>query len=305
MQATRESAITDEAVSVNGNVGPQSAPLGTRKLPGFSEAGYCILPKLLDLDELEVVKSLASARADAPLPAGMSRPGNELHPLRWDDGIVATVLARDLRIKRLREALGVHDIRWLSAYVSSKPPRSPALAWHQDWWCWDDPVSLRVLAPQVALLCYLSDCDEMSGALRLIPGSHAQATTLHALLPEPHSAAGDALSPGHPALADSSMQVTVRVAAGDAVLIDYRLLHGTHRNDAMERRDCVLLSFLPEPNLLPGNLRSHLAMHPALPTAGEWVAAASAGHHKVIASFSEVPQSLIISRLPPAAFSQA
>lgn len=273
-----------------------------REPRAFAEAGYHILPGLLDGAELNALRSLTAAHADGPADQGMRRPGNDLYPLRWNDRIVATVLASERRLDRLRAALGVRRLRWLSAYVSSKPASSAELAWHQDWWCWDDPVSLRMLAPQVALLCYLSDCDETSGALRVLPGSHARSIDLHAYLPEAHSDAGQSLSPGHPALQHHPRQVTARVAAGDAVLIDYRLLHGTHRNDAAQRRDCVLLSFLPDPDLLPPYIRSHLAMHPALPMEDERAAAGSVGYCDHIARFADEPRSLTINRVPPLAF---
>src|SRR5262245_62574851 len=42
-------------------------------------------------------------------------------------------------------------------YASTKAARSPALSWHQDWWCWDHAVTYRPAAPQVAILCFLSD----------------------------------------------------------------------------------------------------------------------------------------------------
>jgi ectoine hydroxylase-related dioxygenase (phytanoyl-CoA dioxygenase family) len=254
---------------------------------------------------LEIVRLLAAAHAEAPAHEGMSRPGSNLYPLRWDDRIVAVILGCQGRLDRLRAAIGVRRLCWLSAYISWKPPGSSELAWHQDWWCWDDPVSLRRLAPQVAILCYLTGCERDSGALRMLPGSHARSTDLHASLPEPHSAAAHSLASDHAAFADHEDQVTARVAGGDAVLIDYRLLHGTHRNDTARRRDCVLMSFLPDPDLLPSHIRSHLAVHPALPTPEEWSNAAAAGYGAHIARFGEEPKSLRINRVPPATFSDS
>ena len=59
------------------------------------------------------------------------------------------------------------------------------------------------------------------------------------------------------------------VKAGDAVVTDYRLLHGTHANATGVRRDCVLLSFTPNWSELPEEIRGHLISHPALPGADE------------------------------------
>ena len=68
---------------------------------------------------------------------------------------------------------------------------------------------------------------------------------------------------------DHPGQVTLSVRAGDAVLLDYRLLHGTHPNRSAERRDCVLLSFTPSWRGLPADIRAHLIQHLAQPTADE------------------------------------
>ncbi len=66
-------------------------------------------------------------------------PGTDLTLLRWDEPAVASVLGSRRRMEQLRQRLGAPDLKWLSGYVSSKAPHSPALWWHQDWWCWDHP----------------------------------------------------------------------------------------------------------------------------------------------------------------------
>lgn len=65
-------------------------------------------------------------------------------------------------------------------------------------------------------------------------------------------------------------QVTISLQAGDAVVIDYRLLHCTHGNTRPHRRDCILLNFAPSWRDLPDEVRAHLS-HPALPMDGEVV----------------------------------
>lgn len=101
-----------------------------------------------------------------------------------------------------------------------------------------------------------------------MPGSHRASTPLHASLPEAHADDAD-LPAQHPALADQPNQVTLSLRSGDAVLLDYRLLHGTHPNMATERRDAVLLSFAPSWRELPKDVQAHLIQHPALPTQDE------------------------------------
>ena len=144
-------------------------------------------------------------------------------------------------MRRLAGASAAGDLRWISGYLSIKEPRSPCLWWHQDWWCWDHPISYRKAPVQIAVLCYLTDTAPDNGALRIVEGSHLNSFPIHAILPEAHGEAASGLAPGHPAMSDLREQTTIRVRAGDAVILDYRLLHGTHANNSDFRRDCILL----------------------------------------------------------------
>jgi ectoine hydroxylase-related dioxygenase (phytanoyl-CoA dioxygenase family) len=204
--------------------------------------GYALLPGWLEPDELPAIRAAADAVVDGDAAPACPRPNNTLLPLRWNDDLVALLVADERRVASLATATGAADLRWISGYLSVKEPRTGALDWHQDWWCWDHPVSFEPAAAQVALLVYLGDTDERTGALRVYPGSHRG-------------------EPGDP--------VTLRARAGDAVALDYRLLHGTHPNAAESRRDAVLLSFTPSWAELPADIRGHLIAHLAQPTAGE------------------------------------
>jgi ectoine hydroxylase-related dioxygenase (phytanoyl-CoA dioxygenase family) len=205
-------------------------------------------------------------------------------------------------LQRLREILNSGDLKWISAYLSTKPPHSPVLWWHQDWWCWDHPISFYRTAPQVALLCYLTDTNKQNGALRTLPGSHHSSNTMHRVLPEPHGEIANALPTGHPALADLAEQITIDLQAGDAVVLDYRLLHGTHANDTPKRRDCILLSFIPTWNVLPREIKAHLILHPALPDETEAKYRSASCYDDILPRFEGSPASLSINRVPPETF---
>jgi ectoine hydroxylase-related dioxygenase (phytanoyl-CoA dioxygenase family) len=192
-----------------------------------------------------------------------------LAPLRFNSPIVTQVLGSDRRMRRLSSALGAADLRFISGYVSVKNGPSGPLWWHQDWWCWDHPVTRRAAASQVAILCYLSDTDHDSAALRVLPGTHHRSVALHADLPEAHGRQADQLDATHPAMSDHPEQLTLACHAGDAVALDYRLLHGTHPNRSRARRDALILTFAPDWRTLPDDIRAHLIRHPALPGPGE------------------------------------
>ena len=204
--------------------------------------GYARLPGWLAGGDLAAARAAADQVVAAGVDAGCPREHNTLLPLRWRDPLVAQLLAAPARVAAVRAAVGASDLRWISGYVSTKDPRSGALEWHRDWWCWEHPASLAEPAPQVALLVYLIDTDERTGALRVRPGSHR----------------GDCGEP-----------LTLAARAGDAVALDYRLDHGTHPNAADRRRDAVILNFAPAWASLPADIRGHLISHHALPTADE------------------------------------
>jgi ectoine hydroxylase-related dioxygenase (phytanoyl-CoA dioxygenase family) len=202
---------------------------------------------------------------------------------------------------RLAAATGAEDLRWISAYISTKEPRSGALWWHQDWWCWDHPVAYRPPAPQIAVLCHLMATDAGNGALRVLPGSHRRSAALHAVLPAAHAESTGELDPEHPAMSDHPGQVTFAAGAGDAVVLDYRLLHGNHPNASDHRRDCLLLTFAPSWGCLPSDIRAHLIRHPAQPGETEGQPSAT-WRRRLLPRFDGQPRDLALNRVAPARF---
>jgi hypothetical protein len=268
----------------------------------FIADGYYMIPNFIEANELTLLGQAVDAVLVQPTHLGMSRPGNDLAPLRWNDEIVSLILRAPDRINRLTAAIAAPDLKWLSAYVSTKPAFTPPLCWHQDWWAWNDALSFNRPAPQVAVLIYLSETTPQNGALRLLPGSHRASCDLHASLPEPHSSSANSLAVGHPAMSDHPEQVTPCLRAGDAVVIDYRLLHGTHANKSSSRRDCVLLSFIPDWTNFPSELKEHVSAHPALPTAGETAEMSGLPFVDVLPRFAGRPVDIRINRVPPPLF---
>src|ERR1700686_3890922 len=128
--------------------------------------GFVLLRGFLDSDETALAIALVETTLSVPHDTACNRPNNLLVPVRWNNPIVRLVLGLSSRIQGLRTKLHADDLRWISGYISVKEPRSPALWWHSDWWCWDHPVSFHRRASQVAVLTYLSDTSEANGALR-------------------------------------------------------------------------------------------------------------------------------------------
>ena len=268
----------------------------------FSRDGFAVLERFFEPGELEPLRVHVDALLAAPLPPGCERPHNTLAPLDWGSEVVRHALCSESRMARLGAAVGARDLRWISGYVSVKDARSAPLWWHQDWWCWDHQISFRPCAAQVAVLCYLTETEIRNGALRVLPGSHRVSTPIHGFLPEPHGAEANELPFDHPAMADCPGQITLAAKAGDAVVLDYRLLHGTHPNETAQRRDCILLSFIPAWRTLPREIKAHLIAHPALPDHTEAAARSSSGYDALLPLCSGAPATLPVNRVPPPRF---
>jgi len=263
--------------------------------------GFAPLAAFADPIEVSELLSATAARLCRSRDGACERPNNILVPLRWNDPIVRLLLDDQARVTTVREATCANDLRWISGYVSRKEPHTSPLWWHQDWWCWDHAVTFEPAAPQVALLLYLTDTTQTNGALRVLPGSHHHSDPIHALLPEAHSNQADDLETMHPALCDLASQETLSLRAGDAVLLDYRLPHGTHANRTMAQRDAVLLTFAPSWRDLPRDIRAHLIDHPALPSRDE-TRMHRAWARRLLPSFDGARESLKLNRNAPAQF---
>jgi hypothetical protein len=263
--------------------------------------GFVQLPAFLQAEELTALRAML-ARATLSVDGACERPHNTLLPLRWNDPIVSLVLGDADRVAMLRERIAAGDLRWISGYVSIKEPRTPPLWWHQDWWCWDHAVSFRSAPVQIALLVYLSDTDSGNGALRVLPGSHLRSSPIHALLPEAHGEHAAQLDAAHPAIADLPGQLTLALRAGDAVALDYRLLHGTHANTSDTRRDALLLTFAPSWAELPDDVRGHLIQHPGLPCAADAERAGQPWHAELLPRWQGQRATLTLNRDAPKQF---
>jgi ectoine hydroxylase-related dioxygenase (phytanoyl-CoA dioxygenase family) len=161
-------------------------------------------------------------------------------------------------------------------------------------------VTWQTRAPQVALLVSLDATTAAGGAVRVLPGSHRTSTDLHAVLPSTHAAAG-APPPDDPALADRPEQVTIEARPGDAVLLDYRVLHGTHPHDGVDVRRALILNFAPSWRTLPVEIRAHLIAGCALPGPDESVPRSFAG---VLPAFAGEQRDLALSRDAPISFAR-
>jgi hypothetical protein len=221
------------------------------------EGGYCRIENLLDAELLARLQQMSDRLLDAQ--------GQEQREAQRSTGSMVSVFDDPLfaelvsypRALDVLYRLGFVCPRWSSGYVISKPPQSPALFWHQDWWGWDDASSYTPIPQQLFLMYYLVDTTPENGCLRLLRGSHLKRHPMHDAVPDAHT---DELrrmvDPDHPAYQSIAEEVDVPVKAGDLVIGDSRLLHSAHANKSGKRRTVITLWYHPYYDILPAGLQA-------------------------------------------------
>ena len=155
----------------------------------------------------------------------------------------------------IMSALGMGDLKSGGVFqIISKPPHAPALYWHQDWARWDDPISMSPWPQQVFLNWYLTDTHVKNGCIRVIPGSHLRRLELHDHLVQAHEAGGyDIKETNEWMFIDHPNAIDLPVKAGQLMIGDARLLHGTHPNRSTERRTVLLGWYYRRSNETPSD----------------------------------------------------
>ncbi len=157
--------------------------------------------------------------------------------------------------RQIMVALRLEDLHSGGTFqIISKPPKAPALYWHQDWARWDDPLSMAPWPQQVFLNWYLSDTSKENGCLRVIPGSHLKRLDLHSHLVKPHEGGGyDVTETDEWMFYDHPQAIDVKINVGELLIADARLLHSTHPNISETRRTVLLGWFYRNTSEIPSD----------------------------------------------------
>ena len=231
----------------------------TAKRDELIEDGFCVFESILDPDMVKRVTDASDRlldQQDEDHFAANKSTGSMV--CVWDDPSFSELISWD-PARAAHRSMGFERMTFSTGFVISKPPHSPPLFWHQDWWGWDDPHSYSAEPQQTFFMYYLIDTTPENGCLRLIPGSHRKRHPMHDL-PEAHTEeirnAGDLTNPVY---LDQSDEVDVCVKAGDLVIGDSRLLHSARANNTDSRRTVITLWFHPLFHQLPEPMQALLA----------------------------------------------
>jgi hypothetical protein len=233
--------------------------------------GFCLAPGVLEPALLERLRKLAARRLEAGAGEHFSRYAHHgsLLPLTIEDDPIPDVLTHP-GVHDVFRQLGFTDPRWLSGYVIAKPPGSPGLWWHQDWWAWGHPRSYAEQATQIFCMIYLEPTSRENGCLRVLPGTHLKRHSLHDALPEPHTEEIEAQAPETLSHQPVPGEMDILANPGDLVIGDVRVIHATHANTTKSWRTAIDLLFIPHFASLPDGFQEHYIHQICLPKAGWW-----------------------------------
>jgi ectoine hydroxylase-related dioxygenase (phytanoyl-CoA dioxygenase family) len=224
------------------------------------EDGYCVVERILPPEMLERLRDVTDnlvAKQD-PERLRRARATGSMIPA-VSDPFMAELIAWPPALAALAD-LGYPHPTFSDGWIISKPPHSPCLFWHYDWFAWEDPRSYEAEPPQLFLMYYLVDTDIGNGCLRVIPGSHVRHNPIHDLLAAPHSRElTEARDMDAVEFSSRPDEVSLPVKAGDLVIGDARLLHAAHANDTGERRTLITLWYQPDLASLPERMRAQIA----------------------------------------------
>lgn len=217
----------------------------------------------------------------------------------WNDPDFAELIAWSPALEALR-SMGYDRPTFSTGFVISKPPHSPPLFWHQDWWGWNHPHSYTPNPQQLFLMYYLVDTTPENGCLRVISGSHLKRHPMHDLPVAHTQEIRKAEDVSNPAFQDHPDEMDVCVKAGDLVIGDSRLLHSARANTTDERRTVITLWYHPIFYDLPEEMQAHLGGRDrgANERAKDWPAAARARVQHLLPTYEGEVEPLEWNRTP-------
>jgi len=133
----------------------------------------------------------------------------------------------------LRRITGTNDIELFQEMAMIKPPGGREKPWHQDHAYFNYPLETSIVGVWLAL----GDVNEENGCMYLVPGAHNQGPMLHFMRRDWQICDAEI----YEALAGK--RVCAPMKAGDVLIFDSKLPHGTPKNKTSDYRWAVQLHY--------------------------------------------------------------
>ena len=121
--------------------------------------GFCQIAAVLDDAMLNRLREATDQMLDAQTTEHKVRfksPGSMFRFTQTTDPIFADLVVWPKTLTAL-VTLGFTAVTYTDGYIISKPPQSPQLFWHYDWFAWAEPEMFAPKPPQVFCMIYLTD----------------------------------------------------------------------------------------------------------------------------------------------------
>jgi len=224
----------------------------------FLENGYIKFEELIPRDLIKKIKlnslKLIKNQAGTDLKKQIST-GSMISISKKEAEIFVELIEYKKILKSINQ-LGFNDVRWSSGYIISKPPKSPALYWHNDWWAWNDPISYITKPSMIFVMLYLDKTTVKNGSLRVIPGSHINYNETHKILKKHHSKYRLYKNSNDPVFQKTKDEINIFSNPGDIIIGDARILHAAHANNSKSKRTVITLWYYPDYKNLPARIKS-------------------------------------------------
>ena len=168
------------------------------------------------------------------------------------------LIASDDLLNALNNNFDFTDLRFSSGYLISKPPKSPPLFWHQDWWGWEHKSSYTDFMHQIFVMIYLTDTTRENGCLKYLSGSHRKQHKFHDSKNAHSEELARVENPDDPLFNNEENEIDVPTKLGDIVVGDARVLHAANKNNSDKKRSLLTLWFHPHYNKMTDEMRSRI-----------------------------------------------
>ncbi len=229
------------------------------KLEELKKNGCCVLEQVLPSDLTTKCISLANTALDNLSDEHREKnksQGSMVHLADYPEFV--DLIASQNLMKALDDHFDFTDIKFSSGYLISKPPMSPPLFWHQDWWGWEHDSSYTDFLHQIFVMVYLTDTSRENGCLKYLSGSHRKKHKFH----ESKNAHSEELArvdnPNDPLFHDDKDEIDVPTRLGDVVVGDARVLHAANKNNSDNKRSLITLWYHPHYNQMTDEMRSRI-----------------------------------------------
>lgn len=229
------------------NINTKSARLSRAQIAGYERDGYTLFQE-------PVLAPDKFARLQAIFEENLEKYGDEnLDTIHFRDARLLEFLLCDEILNLVEPLVGPDIGLWSSHFISKPPLTGKATPWHEDSSYWNKRISTMEGICTVWLA--LDHVDAENGAMKVIPGSHANGFSDYQAVSQAANIFGAEIKPEQ---VEESRAVTFELEPNQCSLHEARIIHGADANVSPRRRAGYTLRYFPlSSQVFPEKNRGH------------------------------------------------